>query len=222
MGLPIIVVLWVLSLKNPVLPHWSGPGYMTLLIAAAIWWSEKRKAGVPGLVRAAVMLVLVISIGGVLMINFYPGTLGSKKPGNLGSDDFTLDMYGWKALKPTMDSLYVADKGKHWIKEDPFLLTNKWFPASHLDYYVARPLNWQLVAIGPLDDIHHYDWLNKYRGYDPRGQDAYVIVPSNLKYDAVKSFSGHYQAMDTALMMPQYRSGAHVRDFYILRLHGYQ
>jgi hypothetical protein len=222
MGLPIIVVLWVLSLKNPVLPHWSGPGYMTLLIAAAIWWSEKRKSGVPILIRIAVILVLVISIGGLLAINFYPGTLGSKKSENLGSDDFTLDMYGWNTLKPTMDSLYHADLNKHWIRENPFLLTNKWFPASHLDYYVARPLNWHLVATGPLDEIHHYDWLNKYRGYNPTGEDAYVIIPSNFKYDALKSFNGHYQAMDTAMIMPQYRSGAHVRNFYILRVHGYQ
>jgi hypothetical protein len=75
---------------------------------------------------------------------------------------------------------------------------------------------------GPLDEIHHYDWLNKYRGYNPVGEDAYVIIPSNFKYDALKSFNGHYQAMDTAMIMPQYRSGAHVRNFYILRVHGYQ
>lgn len=222
MGLPIIVVLWILSLKNPVLPHWSGPGYMTLLIAAAIGLSLKNSNGTPILIRSAVVLIVVIAFGGVLLINFYPGTLGGKKEGRLGSNDFSLDMYGWKEVKRTMDSLYLSDKMHNRISQDPFLLTNKWFPASHLDYYVAQPLNWPLIAVGPLDDIHHYHWLNEYRHFDPRGKDAYIIVPSNFYYDAPGAFSGHYQAIDTAMTLPQYRSGAHVRDFYILRLHRYE
>ena len=222
MGLPIILVLWVLSLKNPVLPHWSGPGYMTLLIAAAIGLSLKKKEGVPVLIRSSVVLIAVIAVGGLLLINFYPGTLGGKKEGRLGSNDFSLDMYGWKVLKPTMDSLYLSDKANHRMKADPFILTNKWFPASHLDYYVAQPLQWPLIAMGPLDDIHQYNWLNKQRNFDPRGKDAYLIVPSNFNYDAMVAFKGHYQAIDSAMTLPQYRSGAHVRDFYILRLHSFE
>lgn len=222
MGLPIIIILWVLSLKNPVLPHWSGPGYMTLLIGAAIWWSEKKKTGIPVWIRSSLVLFGVIVIGGLLLINFYPGTLGGKNPEKLGSDDFSLDMYGWKSLKPVVDSLYHDDQSRQRIQSDPFLLTNKWFPAAHLDYYLAKPMNWNLVAIGPLEDIHHYHWLNRYRGFDPSGHDAYLVIPSNFYYDALKTYRGHYQAMDTAMVLPQYRSGAMVRKFYILRLHGYQ
>jgi hypothetical protein len=32
--------------KKPGVATLVGPGYMTLLIAAAIWWSEKEKSGV--------------------------------------------------------------------------------------------------------------------------------------------------------------------------------
>ena len=47
------------------------------------------------------------------------------------------------------------------MQPNAIIISNKWFPAAHLDYYVAHPFNMRLYAFGPIFDIHNFAWLNK-------------------------------------------------------------
>lgn len=221
-ALPIIIIFWIFSLRGNTLPHWSGPGYMTLLLLAAAYWSDKSQVKIPFLLKASLTFILIVLIGGVLTVRYYPGTLGNKDEAYLGDGDFTLDMYGWNKLAPVMDSIYQKDLALGKIHPDVFLTANKWFPAAHINYYVAQPLKKPFYAIGDLIDIHHYKWLNEQRKYDPAGKDAYAIVPSNMFYDAANIYNNNFLYIDTAAIVPQYRSGALVRKFYVIRLHQYR
>lgn len=103
-SLPLIITAVCISFFKEVLPHWIGPAYGGLILLTASFFNKKRKEknsrfGMPVPVFVSLFLVLFISVVGVIGINFYPGTLGSKNTNNFGDGDFTLDMYGWKNAK---------------------------------------------------------------------------------------------------------------------------
>ena len=66
------------------------------------------------------------------------------------------------------------------IQANPVLLTNKWFPGWHLEFYVSRVSGVPLIGVGALQDLHQFAWLNQQRTSLQIGMDAYAIVPSNL------------------------------------------
>jgi Dolichyl-phosphate-mannose-protein mannosyltransferase len=104
-GLPLIIISTIISLFNQVLPHWTGPAYTSLILLSACHFSSSPKNIVSKSLTAAMALLLTIIIGGIMLINFAPGTLGKKDAAVLGDGDFTLDMYGWKKLKQTVEQI---------------------------------------------------------------------------------------------------------------------
>jgi len=108
-------------------------------------------------------LFLVIVIAGIPLIKFLPAQLEAGEERILGKADVTLDMNGWKQFFYKFDSLYKSDISTGAMKENALIISDYWFPAAHLDYYIAQPLHIQLMAVGKLTDIHHYAWLNKER-----------------------------------------------------------
>ena len=53
-----------------------------------------------------------------------------------------------------------------------FVISNKWFPATHIDHYIAHPPKLDFIATGDLNDIHTYAWLNEYRKKIIPGDDS--------------------------------------------------
>ena len=145
-SLPLIVLATGLSFFREVLPHWTGPAYSGLILLAACYLSKQKEQTIfkrrfmPPVLTAAISLLFIIIIGGVLLINYLPGTLGKQDKQIFGEDDFTLDMYGWKSLKTEMRAIIKTDLRSGIMKQDAVIICNKWFPASHIDHYVAIPL----------------------------------------------------------------------------------
>ncbi len=163
------------------LPHWSGPSYIAiiLLTGAGLSVANNKKMSVPlGLKLSQAVLVAVVFLG-LIAIHWFPSRLGSTSEEELGSNDVTLDMNGWKQFSAKFDSLYQSDKHNGLMKTHSFMISDYWFPAAHLDYYVARPAGIPFVAIGGLNGIHHYAWLNTNRPFLRKGDDAYFIYPTN-------------------------------------------
>jgi len=224
LGLPLIVVLLFLSLFNETLPHWSGPAYISILILTAVYFSNTNSLNtkIPRGIKAANFLLLFAAVAGILVIRYLPVQLGKKEERVLGDSDVTLDMIGWRKFSGEFDSLYKADVRERLIKKGAFIISDKWFPAANLDYYIATPAQLNFFAAGKLTDIHHYAWLNKDRPAMQKNSDAYFIYPSNYYGPPKQGLQNYFQKVDSAILIPQYRSGIHVRNFVIIRLHDYK
>ncbi|MBB5286997.1 hypothetical protein HNQ92_005159 [Rhabdobacter roseus] len=222
-SLPIILATSLVSLLRPTLPHWSGPGFVGLTLISTAYLDFKMPSEVDfkfpsGLLRAAGVLMAIVVLTGPLLINYYPGTLGKQSGLETGSGDFTLDMYGWKALLPVFEKIRADDIRLGRMSPDAPLLTHKWFPGGHLYYYLAYPLHMRLVGVGDVYDLHKFSWLNALNGTGAQGTDAYFIVPSNYFTDPRGLYAPDFQKIEGSRRIVQKRSGRVARYWYVYRL----
>ncbi len=223
-SLPLIITATIISLFKNVLPHWTGPAYSGLILLTACYLAKQKsieKKLLPKPVFYSVTLITILITAGIILINFTSGTLGKKEKQFMGEGDFTLDMYGWRDLKINFEKIVAADILSGAMKKDATIISNKWFPASHIDYYVAMPLKKDLIAIGDTGDIHQYAWINKSRKQLQPGNDAYCIVPSNYFTDVKTIYAAYFSAVLPSDTIEQKRNGKVCRNFYIWRLKNY-
>lgn len=225
-SLPLIFTLVFVSLFKDTLPHWSGPAYSSLIILAAVKLadaSENRTMRVRTFLRSSLAFIAMLVIAGIILINHYPGTMSPAKSGdNMGEGDPTLDMYGWKEAGLKIDSLIKADVTQQAMKPKAPILINKWFPAAHIDFYIASVSGQQTYGLGDVFDLHHYYWLNQYKNPLKSGDDAYYIVPSNLyNEEAIEMIKRSFLSVSTPVIIPQLRGGKHCRNFLIYRCRGF-
>jgi hypothetical protein len=218
-GLPLIILASSVSLFKELLPHWTGPAFASLILLTASYysrkqWSSQTKRKVPLGFSAANWLLLFIAIAGVVLINFFPGTLGNKRMEKKGAGDFTLDMYGWKQFSKSFDRIYHSSHTAHDAGKT-IVLGDEWFPAAHIDFYVANPLHIRMAVLGPIDKTHQYRWLNKQRGPMPDSTDLYIISPSNspIHKENFAFLNGITPAKTDSII--QYRGKEEARRFYI-------
>ena len=221
-GVPIILVVTVMSLFNTVLPHWSGPGFLTLSLLGAVFIDDlKVKRSViiiPTLIKWMISFMLVLIISGIVFINFYPGTIGNTDKNKLGENDFTLDMYGWGAFGKSFDDWYNEEVEHKNLQQGIRIVDNKWFPAAHIDYYVASPIDTYVIGMGEINDLHHYAWLNNYRGNLVKGDNALCIVPSNYPIDVNSYYLKYFSSIKPLSTFAQYRGGKICRYFRVYLL----
>lgn len=225
-GLPMIATVTGISLYDSVLPHWSGPAFTTLSFLAAVYldtiFENRSFINYPRVLVASMLLTGCIITGGLAFINYYPGTIGSEKNENYGELDFTLDLRGWRSFS---QRFLAWEKQAVWQKKlDPKIkiVCDKWFPAAHLDYYIARHLGTFVTGVGKVDDLHHYVWLNNYRPPLEPGDNALCIVPSNDPDNPYKTYSQTFQGVKFLQTFDQFRNGYLVRYFRIYLLTGYK
>ena len=132
-----------------------------------------------------------------------------------------MDMYGWATCKNDFDILAKADLQTGVMKKDAAIISNKWFPAAHIDYYVAMPIQKDLIAMGDTNEIHQYAWINHERRKLKPGDDAYCIVPSNNYIDAAELYSGIFTTIMPPQIIEQKRNGKTCKYFYVWRMKGY-
>jgi len=206
---------------NDTLPHWTGPAYITLLPLAAIYLSQGTEniVKIPRIVRFSLAFTSFVAIGGVLLINFFPGTLGNQKTtSKFGEGDVTLDMYGWREAAKKIDSLIVNDKKSGAMPANFQFVSNKWYPAAHIDYYIARPLNKVVMGVGEMNDLHHYIWLNEFRLKKDTLQDAYCVFPSDYSCNVKDIYAGKFKSIDSVGAFPIYRSNRVSKYVFVYRL----
>jgi Dolichyl-phosphate-mannose-protein mannosyltransferase len=211
---PLIIVAFGISLFKEVLPHWTGPAFFSLQLLTAVWLDKKHTAhsflDIPKSLQYAGFLLLSVIVAGILCINYLPKTLGTNQYANLGSNDFTLDMYGWHKTKSAFEKIHKTNGDKNSI-----IISNAWLPAAHLQQYIAKPLGIPLIALGTIDKIHQYHWWNQRVHYKNKLLDAYVLVPSNYNFDftTITPLASHTPTrVDTIF---QYRNKALVNYFIV-------
>ncbi len=217
---PLVFLFLGFSLFRATLPHWTSPAYMILLIFPAIYLAEKfPKKIFSWPVKSALALLLIILVLGIWHINFGLFSIdNSSKEMSKGKKDFSLDMYGWSQIEKQIKTQLKEDKKNAIVDDDVVLLSHKWFPAAHLDYYVGRPLGMKLLTIGSLDQIHKYAWINEERGGFTIGMDAYFITTSHY-YKNPDYLADYFSEIKMHAKFPVYRSGKIVEyvTLYLLK-----
>lgn len=222
-GLPIIIIVTLLALFNPVLPHWSGPGFVTLSFPAAAYLDKIITAGntrLPAVLKSSLALILVAVVGGTFLIQFYPGTLGSVNEKDYGSGDFTLDLSGWKNFELQYSAWLHQQKNSSEYGHLK-IVCNKWFPASHIEYYIAEPINTIVVGVGSLEDLHNFAWLNQERTDLQKGENALCFVPSNYSTDVTESYKNSFSSIEKLHIFTEKRNGKTSRFFTLYLLKNY-
>jgi hypothetical protein len=218
MSLPMILLFWGVSLLNPTLPHWSGPGYIPLFFVGGLYLEQRSFKVFPGFIKVAGTLVIVILIIGIGLIRLSPVNFGSHEKENYGEYCPTLDLSGWNDFSKTFATLVKDDESKGIMKHHSSIVVNKWFPGGHLEFYTTRATGLPVIAVGHLEDVHKFAWLNKERQPLHLGDDAYSIVPSNLPLNVAETYGQYFTVINKPDTIKQMRSGGVVRYFYVYRL----
>ena len=182
-GLPIIILFLFFSLTRSTFPHWSAPGYFSLILICAIWLSSKNiNKPVPVSVIISLALLSVIIICGVLIVNY--GIINLTKDGNKdvtksGDKDVTLEMYGWKQIGKGFKEIHEKNITAGIMPVNAPIFSSKWYTAAHIDYYAAGPLNLETYALGPVIDIRNYFFVNMKRNSINRSLKGYYITTSH-------------------------------------------
>jgi hypothetical protein len=226
-SLPLILLLLFISFFREIYPHWPGPAYSCLLLFPAIILSSiyKNKETIfPVIIKAALTITVILTISDFIITNYYPGTTSDQKTGlNIGKGDESLNMYGWREAGEKFDSLFKNDVAKGRMPSYAPIIVTNWFPASHIDFYIASITNQQTVGMGNISDLHQYYFMNDYKKKLKPGDNAYYLVPSNLfNYKTLDRLNGVFNQYEMPLVIDQVRNGSVCKEFYIFRMKGYK
>lgn len=218
LGLPLILTTIFFSLYRDTLPHWSGVAFLSLIPVAASYLAQRDRT--PAL-RFTLVLIFVLMLFGLGVVN--KGWLINENFSNhenkkLGKNDPTLDMYGWDQVQSALKELETERKD---LEPLP-LVSNKWYPGSHLYYYVAEPMEKQLYVLGDMKDMHKYYWINKTKPGLVPGQDGIYLTFSHNFKDPEKHMSDYFNKMELLREFAVKRGGATVEYGYIYLLKDYK
>lgn len=219
-SLPLALVFQFFSLYRSTLPHWTGPAYLGFILITASFLSGTGETARPRKlfplpVFLSTLLITLIIIMGVGQINY--GWINLKK---FGTDDFSTQLYGWKQLGTKVDQVLENDVKNNKIDSNSPIISFRWFPAANMDYYIARPVNRKVYALGSLERIHKYYWINQQRGTLKKGTDAYYIGLSDDFNDPKILYNQLFDSISSQDTLKIFRGKVLIREAYVYRLYG--
>ena len=222
-ALPLILVFLFFSLTRPTLPHWNAPAYVLLILLAAVWLRDKNTDSerLPRSITAALaVLVITLTIGvAEIKTGFIPLDKHSK-PEQLGRDDFTLDMYGWRQLGEKFADFREQKIAEGVMKAEDGIVANQWFPLANLDYYVARPLGLKVMGLGWPEFLHKYLWINDKRGGFKLGKDYWFLSDSRYMKDPKETYQWYFKEIELVGIIPIERNEKTVKNFFVYTCKG--
>jgi len=220
MSLPLIVTFLIFSLTRSTLPHWTAPGYTTLIPLAAVWLTEKpSKNLIPNSVKAALGLLALVLVLGLAQIKTGWIPLDNTQVfEEIGEDDPSLDMFGYTQAGKAFEEIVLRDRQTNAMNEQSFLVGSNWFPLANYDYYAATPAGLKSMGIGSLDKIHKYAWINKIEGGFTLGSDAYYITDSRDYSRPDSTLSSYFETVVPADTIEISRGGTIAKRVFVFRL----
>ncbi|APZ46733.1 hypothetical protein BW723_10755 [Polaribacter reichenbachii] len=175
-SLPLIATTIYLSISRDTLPHWSGVSYLTLIPLLAVYISNHKNIQ-RNLIRGFCFLLILLSVVTIEINNgwFLPTPKSAKKE-TLGKQDALMDLYGWQQTSEKVSKVLNDKKLTHLP-----IISEKWFPAAHIHYYIARPNNMLVYGVGDLPAIHKYYWINKKQPPLKNKEVLYITDSRNFK-----------------------------------------
>ena len=217
-SLPLWLVFVSFSLFHSTLPHWTGPAYIGFILIAAAWLATpssktRRLKLIPWPV--AVSLVFMLAVISVAVTQIRYGWIPLKK---WKVEDVSADLWGWKQLGEKFAPVAAWDEQHFLIDKGSPIFTFRWFPAANFDYYVARPSGRKVYALGSLERIHKYQWINRIRGDLKKNDDAYYIALSDDYENPVSLFGNLFELILPPDTIPIIRGRDTIRKAYIYKL----
>lgn len=197
-GIPIIVTFLFFSLFKKTLPHWACPGYISLLILSAVVLATKVEQipKFPRAVKVAIIFMILIVIAGFFQINhglFRIPIAADVVIQTKAKNDPTADLYGWRQAAEKFDAKYGTLFQNADSAAKIHFVHYEWFPAAHIDYYIARQYNKQVQVIGSLDYIHKYHWINKKYFALKQGDNAFYLTNSRYFKEPADVLATNFQ-----------------------------
>ena len=221
-SLPLIVVFTIVSLFRSSLPHWTGPAFLGLIILSGSYLdqiAERNKLKARRLISSALILFASILLIGTAEIK--SGFIGFKtdsSKSHRGNGDFTLDMYGWRQASEKFAGFLAKNGITQKDYSNTVLVSDNWFPASHIDYYLAHPLNIRLLTLGNLDKIHKYFWINRKRQI--KESDKVFFITDSRNYRNPEVINNWFNVMTPLDTLAITRGNKPVKYIFIYGLTG--
>jgi hypothetical protein len=219
--LPMVVVFWVFSLMRPTLPHWNAPAYVLLILLSAAYLRDKHAEKLPKSIIGALSVLLITLVVGVAEIKtgFIPLDRHTN-PEQLGRDDFTLDMYGWRQLGEKFADFREEKIAEGVMKSEDGIVANQWFPLANLDYYVARPLGMRVMGLGWPEFLHKYLWINDERGGFHLGENYWFLSDSRYMKNPKETYQWYFKEIELVGTIEIERCGKPAKNFFVYTCKG--
>ena len=189
--IPLILTTLFFSLYRDTLPHWSGVAFLSLAILAAAHLSERLKTPVLTVTLVLIFSLVLLGMGVVNKGWGIDSIAADQEKTKMGKNDPTLDMYGWDQFRNELSAL----ESEHPELVSLPLISNKWYPGSHLFYYVARPMGKNIFVLGEMKDMHKYYWINQNMPPLMEGQNGIYIAYSRNFKDPAKTMKPYFTKM---------------------------
>ena len=217
-ALPMIALFWVFSLTRPTLPHWNSPAYILLILLSAAYLRDKQpnNQSLPKSIIAALSVLLITLIVSVAEIKtgFIPLDKHSD-PEEIGRDDFTIDMYGWRQLGEKFADFREQKIAEGVMDEKDGIVANQWFPLANLDYYVARPLGLRVMGLGWPEQLHKYLWINDERSGFHLGENYWFLSDSRYPKDPKTTYQWYFKEIELVGVIEIDRCGKPAKNFFV-------
>ena len=217
-ALPLILVFLFFSLTRPTLPHWNAPAYVLLILLSAVYLRDKQSdtEKLPKSIIAALSVLVITFVIGVAEIKtgFIPLDKHTN-PEQLGRDDFTLDMYGWRQLGEKFADFRKQKIAEGVMKPEDGIVANQWFPLANLDYYVARPLGMRVMGLGWPEFLHKYLWINDKRGGFHLGENYWFLSDSRYFKNPKETYQWYFKEIELVGMIEIDRCGKPAKNFFV-------
>jgi hypothetical protein len=213
--LPLILVFIGVACWNKTLPHWSAPAFTLLIIPTAIF-AERRIRRALLLSLASVVLFLLAALLGDYVINNYSMADKAERIEKVGRKDFTLDMFGWRQAGEEFRELKVQLETEGKIQKDSPIIITRWFPGAHIDHYIATGSGSEVRALGDLDNLHKYVWIENGKVPLRMWSEAFFITTSHLYTDPMTQKLLTQQELLATI--PIYKNGAVVEYFFVYKV----
>ena len=222
-GIPLIVIFTLFSLFHTTLPHWTGPAFICFIIITAEYlanmYNLKRKAVIRILSLALILFVAVLVTGTLQIETGFISIGKNQKYDHTGKNDFTLDMYGWKQAREGFEDYLSREGISKGSLKNTVIISDNWFPAAHIDYYIAYPLGIRLIALGNIERIHKYYWIDRRRGL--KKTDRIFYITDSRNFHSPDQFRSCFSSIIPADTIVINRNKKPVKYIYIYKMNDF-
>jgi putative flippase GtrA len=206
--IPIMFILAV-SFFRQILPHWTLPGYIILMIPFGTWLGNvyHRKAiarFITWFTAAFIFLFLII-----ILVHSNYGVLHFEEMARKGwiterdvEMDPTLDTYGWEKFGNYISSKYNT--------ANSFLFSNRWLISAQVELAVKGKI--PVMCFNKTDARGFGIWDED---LDMLGKDGLFICTNRYNGDPVQEYSDYFNKIEIQDSLVVYRGSVPAKTFFI-------
>ena len=182
-------------------------------------YRHRTRIKLPSVLKKSINVFSLIVLIGVIQVytGFFDMETKKSPDYKIGTDDISLDRYGWRELTKEFKNLRSMDVALGNISEHAYIISNNYSSAAHYDYYLANPCNISVKTIGKIDQTRKYAFTTQELGGLKIGESAYYIESSRDSISGLTIGLSYYKRVETAKIIYIYRLRKPVVRYTIYR-----